>query len=127
MSKTPSWEALLAEFLLHLKAAGRAKRTLDDYTYQVKRFFRAHPDAWPDRLKEACLAYFGALADESVAPTTYNLARQNLRAFFNWCVEEGILEASPIGKLPKRRQEPKIRYIEEEVIRELLEIGRAHV
>ena len=122
MTSIPSWETLLQGLLLHLKASGRAKRTLEDYTYQVHRFFKAHPDAWPTGLKEACLTYFSALADESIAPATYNLARQYLRAFFAWCAEEGAIPSSPITKLPKRKDEPKVRRIDERIIEKLLSL-----
>lgn len=121
MPPASSWEAHLEDLLLYLRASGRAARTIADYNYHIRRFFRAHPDAWPDNLRTATLAFFGALGEE-VAPATFNIPRQYLRAYFDWCVDAGAIPANPIASLPKRKDEAKIRAIPTAIIVELLDL-----
>ena len=77
-------------------------------------------DAWGDydTLSKAVRAYFVQLVDCS--PGYYNIARQNIRAFFNWCVKHGILSKNPAGFLKKRRDDPKIRCVDMEDLKKFL-------
>ncbi|NMB17787.1 MAG: tyrosine-type recombinase/integrase, partial [Firmicutes bacterium] len=113
------WQSYFDEFLFELKAAGRAKRTMKDYRYHINRFFTTEGDCWPDGLRLAVRSHFADLID-SVSPATYNLRRQYLKAFFNWCVKEEILPKNPADSIPKQKDEPKIRNIDEKVIKALL-------
>lgn len=112
----------MAEFLLAKKAEGKAERTLHDYRYYLQNFFTRHPDAWPDyhRLRTAVREHFASLADKS--PTVHNLNRQNLKAFFRWCVLEGYLVANPVDGIPKRKNEGRPRSVDAEAIKALLSL-----
>jgi len=117
-----TWEDVLEDFLLQKKADGKAKRTIDDYRVRVGNFFRAYPDAWGnyETLRAAVRRYFAELAGK--APATYNLPLAYLRAFFNWCVEEGILAANPTAGLHKKKDEGKARDIPPDVLEKLLDL-----
>lgn len=39
------WEETLESFLLWKKAEGRSERTIKDYGYHVRNFFKCYPDA----------------------------------------------------------------------------------
>ena len=119
---SPPWDVALEEFLLHKQAEGREKRTLDDYRYHLTKFLSAHGGAWPDyhRLKLEVRKHFAGLAERSA--TTYNLRREYLLAFFNWCVAEGYLPANPAQGLPKRRDEERPRHVDGEAIEKLLAV-----
>ena len=109
------------EFLLLKQAEGKAERTIKDYAYYLDQFFAMYPEAWPDyhKLKQAVRKYFSKYADKS--PTTYNIRRAYLKAFFSWCVNEGYLAANPVAGIPKRKDEGKPRSLDEEAIKALLE------
>lgn len=117
-----TWENCLEDFI-HFKAAqGRAKLTIQDYQKHISGFFRRFPDAWEDynTLKKSVIAYFA----DDVAPATHNIRRAYLKSFFNWCLSEGILPANPIDGIPRRKDEPRVRHISEEQLRQLLEMPR---
>ncbi|NHM26339.1 tyrosine-type recombinase/integrase [Desulfofundulus sp. TPOSR] len=117
-----TWEDVLEDFLFQKKAEGKAKRTIHDYHTRISKFFQAYPDAWGDyeALRAAVRRYFAELAGK--APATYNLPLAYLRAFFNWCVEEGILAANPTAGLHKRKDEGKARDIPPDILEKLLDL-----
>jgi integrase len=86
--------------------------------------FALHSEAWPNprRLRKAVLQY----RSEPVAPTTYNLRRTYLCAFFTWCRREGILQEDPCAGLKHRRAEGWARLIEPEGLERLLEQPDRH-
>ncbi|SHF69529.1 Site-specific recombinase XerD [Desulfofundulus australicus DSM 11792] len=115
-----TWEEVLDDFLFQKKAEGKAERTIKDYRVRLSKFFQAYPDAWGDyeALRAAVRRYFAGLADK--APATYNLPLEYLRAFFNWCISEGILAANPTAGLHKRKDEGRARDIPPDVLEKLL-------
>ncbi|HHY46817.1 MAG TPA: hypothetical protein GX506_05890 [Firmicutes bacterium] len=89
------------------QAQGVSSRTLKDYQEHITRFFTRHPDAYnPDNLRQRVLAYMA----ENIAPATFNLRREYLKAFFNWCVREGIFPENPMTDIPKKKDPGKIRH-----------------
>lgn len=116
------WQEVFEDFLSWRTAEGIAPRTLQDYRYHVTRFFDRYPEAWGnyEKLRNRLLLYFGGLTKNS--PAYYNLGRQYLGAFFNWCVKQGVLPANPLAGIRKRRDEPKVRNIPEEVLLKLLDL-----
>ena len=122
--RTISFQEAFDDFMLFKTADGLAKRTLKDYRYHITKFFawcdENRIDAWGDydTLSKAVRAYFVQLVDCS--PGYYNIARQNIRAFFDWCVKHGILSKNPAGFLKKRRDDPKIRCVDMEDLKKFL-------
>ena len=122
LSLTLPWDEALQEFILTKQAEGKAPRTLKDYHTHVTAFFTQHAEAWSDyhRLKKAVREHFAGLADKSKA--TYNLRRQNLKAFFSWCVSEGYLVGNPLDGIPKRKDNGKPRSLDEEAVKTVLSL-----
>lgn len=116
------WEEALKLFLKLKEAQGKAPRTLKDYQYHVSLFFSQYPSAWGDfeTLRQAILDYFAASA--KLAADTYNTRRKCLKAFFRWCVEEGILHSDPMEGIKARKTEGRIRDIPEEILQKLLQL-----
>lgn len=115
-----TWKEALSSFLLEKQASGLAARTLADYEWHVKRFFRQHPEAWQDAasLERATLDYFATLAKGSAA--FYNLARKYLKGFLSWCCQQGVFPRNPVT-FPERRAEEVCRAAKEDDLRKLVE------
>jgi integrase len=116
-----SWESSLEEFLIWKKAEGRSERTLSDYKIHISNFFRRYPHSFNDgTLKRSLLEYLS----QDYKPATYNLRLAYIKAFLNWCVEEGTLSSNPISKLKKRKDEGRIVDIDLCYIRQLIDIPK---
>ena len=89
-----SREEALARFLLMKKAQGVRERTINDYRRVVTLFFRRFPDAFKDE-KDLSDSVYQHMAQE-IGPNTYNLRLIYLKVFFNWCMEEKILQKNPL-------------------------------
>ncbi|WP_336772663.1 tyrosine-type recombinase/integrase [Paenibacillus sp. MMO-58] len=115
-----SWTEALEQFLFWKKAQGISQQTYKDYEGQVRLFFRRYDDSFNsiDKLKSNLFDYLG---QEEIKPCTYNNRLVYLRTFFNWCVEEEIIEANPIKTLKKRKDEGRIVNIDEQTLIKLLE------
>jgi len=114
-----TWQAALSDFLTWKQAQGAAPRTLHDYQDHIRQFFTRFPDAYdPQLVRQRVLAYMA----EDVAPATFNLRREYLKAFFSWCVREGIFPENPLAGIPKRKDPGKVRHLPEDVLRELLRL-----
>lgn len=118
----PSWQETVEEFILAKKSEGIADSTIKDYRRFLGYFYQTHPKPWPDyhELKKAIREHFARLAQ--FAPATYNLNRAYLKAFFNWCVAEGYLNANPMDGIPKRKDNGKPRSLDEEAVKTVLSL-----
>lgn len=121
-----TWEEALEDFLLEKKAAGRAERTLKDYEFHVKRFFKHHPDVWGDekKLRHALVEYFGTLARENTV-AFYNICLRNLRGFFEWLAEQEVIRENPVT-FKQRKDEGLPRAPREEDVAKLIKYLEKH-
>ncbi|MCE5222737.1 tyrosine-type recombinase/integrase [bacterium] len=112
-----TWETLLDDFLLVKKVDGCRDRTLQDYRYHIRLFFKEYPNALFDNtsLVYAIRSYFS----KHCAPATFNIRRENLKAYFSFLLDEGIIDKNPIT-FQKRKDEGKAYQIPEETIKLLL-------
>lgn len=118
-SRTNSWERVLEEFLLLKKAEGKSDRTLKDYRYHITLFFTRFPNASLsnfDALRRSILKYMG----EDVKPAYYNNKLVYLKTFFNWCINEKIIQENPLKGFKRRKADDRIVKLDEEMIRKLL-------
>lgn len=113
------WEHVCNSFLLHKTAQGVSDRTLTDYKYHVSLFFSAYPSI-DEKLEENVLKYFASCSH--LAPGTFNIRRRYLNAFFNWCVDAGLLQVNPVANIRRRKTEPRVRLIPEKDLRKLLKL-----
>lgn len=96
-------DAALDDYLDHLRAKRRSERTRDLYRQAVTRFA-----AWRDDTDRAndieavtrrdITAYILFL-QEQVNPGTVALHFRHLRAFWNWLVNEGEIDTSPMARM----------------------------
>jgi integrase len=112
-----NWRDYLDDFLLIKKVDGLRERTINDYIYHVTLFFKNYPDALNDysKLSSSIREYFL----KKCAPATFNVRRLYLKAFFSYLTKENILSSNPIN-FHKRKDEPRIVNVTEEILRKLL-------
>ncbi|MDI9462496.1 MAG: hypothetical protein QM368_02655 [Bacillota bacterium] len=82
-----TWESALNEFLLFRQAQELSQNTLKDNERFVRLFLKHYPNSFPDGLNKAVYEFMR----REVAPATYNLRLINLKIFFNWCLQKGII------------------------------------
>ncbi len=121
--KFASWEEALEAFILFRKAEGYSKRTIEDYRYHITHLFQERPQAWdpacPSKAKTAVLSY---LAQDGIAPATFNLRLSYIKAFFSWLVEEGAFPENPTWGIKRRKAEPRIVQHPAEILTKLLKL-----
>ncbi len=113
------WHEAVGTFLHYKKATHRAPKTIRGYKHTLDIYHRrTGPDLNnPDSLKKSVLEFLGYYEN----PYSYNLHRTHLRAFFNWCIEENIIEGkNPIKGTPFKKTSPRIRHLDDKTLRILL-------
>lgn len=114
-----SWEQALEDFLLWKKAEGKADRTITDYGYHVKYFFKCFPEASLSDvvgLKKYIMMHLSVVAK----PAYYNNKMVYLKTFFNWCVAEKLLDGNPLKDFKRRKANERIVQIDLDIIKKLL-------
>ncbi len=114
------WQAIAECFYEMKQAQGVAPRTLSEYRYHINRFFE-HTGASMDdsqQLRRAVTRYFAESA--KLTPTTYNIHRKQLKAFFTWAVSEKLIPESPMAHIRRRKENAAVRGVDIDVIRRLL-------
>ena len=121
--KFASWEEALEAFILFRKAEGYSKRTIEDYRYHITHLFKECPETWdptcPGKARAAVLSY---LAQDGIAPATFNLRLNYIKAFFSWLVEEGAFPENPAWGIKRRKTEPRIVQHSAEILTKLLKL-----
>jgi len=100
----PRQPALLGHFLLAKKVEGRSPRTLEWYQEALEAFerFCRGQGFVLDPTKVTPLhirMWLAHIQDTGVSKSTVNSRFRTLRAFFNWCVAEGIVDRSPMSNI----------------------------
>lgn len=113
-------EECVRNFTLFKLAQGISERTIKDYEWHLEHFFKEFPEAWGDYalVREGIIHYFAN--GNRLAPATHNIRRKYLKCFFSWTVQEGILPSNPLEGIPQRREEPRVREIDEAKLKALL-------
>ena len=113
--------AALSSFLSVKTAEQKSPATLHHYRRFISQFYRLYPSAWdsPANMRGAFLSW---IAQSNIAPATYNLRFVYLRAFWHWCIDEGIQPATPdpFRGLKRRHDAGKFRNIDPERVKELI-------
>lgn len=111
------WEEALQEFLFWKQAQGLSQTTLEDYKRYANMFFKRFPGSWQsDAFRKSVLEY---MADD-IKPATYNLRLIYLRAFFQWCVNEGYLPTNPLKDFKRKKAPGRVVDIAEDTLQKLL-------
>lgn len=112
-----TWEEALRDFLFYKQAQGVSETTVNDYNRFVRRFFNRYPDAFEQsKLKPAILEFMA----QRVKPVTFNLRLIYLRAFFEWCIKEGILSENPLAEFKQRKTQGRVVNIDTETLIKLI-------
>ena len=114
-----SYEKAKQGFLFWKQAQGVSERTLLDYKKHLKQFFSRFPECWQSgSMKDSIMEYMS----DDIMPATYNLRLIYLKAFFDWCVGEDMLSENCLKGFKKRKAQPRIVEISEDVLKRLLEL-----
>lgn len=97
-------------FLLACKVAGLSPYTIHDYEYQIGRFVRfclEQQVADGRNVTTTHIRLFFLKLQETNNPISVSDYYKSIKRFFNWLIEEGILQQSPmqnvkLGRLPQK-------------------------
>lgn len=116
-NKPVTWDEALKGFLCWKQAQGVSERTMKDYRSHVSQFFDRHPNAYNQKeLKSSALEYMA----QQVKPATYNLRLAYLKAFFDWCIQEGIFTENPLAGFKCRKAEGRTVNLNEDTLIKLI-------
>jgi len=114
-------------FVRSLRRRNRSTRTIENYGYWLDDFQRFHGDAALAAITVHDLrAWLDATLEErKVGAYTLWTMVVTVQAFFNWCVREGLLEASPAQALEKPRLPQRLpKALEVDDVQRLLRAAR---
>lgn len=98
---------LLSTFLLSCKVEDKSPRTLEAYSDRVGAFIRfltAQNIELISQITSSHVRYFMlSLQERRVAPSTANAYYRAINRFFNWLVDEGIIEKTPMQNIKAPR------------------------
>ncbi|NPV81587.1 MAG: site-specific integrase, partial [Firmicutes bacterium] len=115
-----TWQEALSDFLLMKQAHGLRERTLRDYRKNVTLFFRKFPNAFEseEKLLSSVYEYLG----QKLKPASYNLYLIYLKAYFNYCVQRGIIRENPLNGFKTKQAESRIVDISPQDLRRLVDV-----
>jgi site-specific recombinase XerD len=104
MELTTSW-------VLSLRNAGKAARTIETYRASLDQFStwieRERGITEPGKVSPADVAAFlGHLRESGRSPATLSVRYRGLQAFFKWCVREEEIEDDPTARVDAPKVEP---------------------
>lgn len=116
--KTDSWESSMQQFLYWKQAQGLRQRTVEDYQKHISLFFNRYPTTFEDdtMLKTSVYEYMA----QNIKPATFNLRLVYLRAFFDWCLREGLLNNNPLLGFKRKRAEGRVVNLDTEILAKLI-------
>jgi integrase/recombinase XerD len=94
---------LAEDYLRYLRARNRAAPTIASYRYAIRKLAAFTDEASPRSLA----AYFDFLW-QTLQPSSVQHHHKALRAYFNWCVRRGCLDASPMAGMPEPQVRPPV-------------------
>lgn len=94
-----------------LRAEGASERTIENHRYQVGRFVlmmeemgcQTLEDVQADHIRRMLIHY----REKKVSSHTLHNYYRNPRAFWNWCLREGLTEHNPFAKVGPPKKEPE--------------------
>lgn len=92
-----------SSFARHLRAENRSPRTIDTYTEAIRRFVEfLDAQGMPQDVANIHRDHVESFIEDLLTrfkPATAANRYRSLQAFFKWCVEEGEISVSPLGKM----------------------------
>lgn len=114
-----TWEEAFEGFVFWKQAQGLSITTITGYKNVITHFFKRFPYCWQSaKLRNSIIQHMA----DNIKPATYNLRLIYLRALFDWCIREGYLDVNPLSDFKKRKAQPRIVNIPEDVLQSLLKL-----
>ncbi|UZJ79570.1 site-specific tyrosine recombinase/integron integrase [Fictibacillus sp. KU28468] len=110
-------------FLMHLKLANRSDVTIINYRRSLENFFRDMEDAYSSISSEQILDWLQKNKSH-LKKTSYKSVLAVLSSFYSFCVQESLMEKSPI----KRRWFPRLpqslpKYLEKDEVAKVRQVS----
>lgn len=116
-----TWETALNAFISFKTLQGISPRAQHDYRLLLSRFYTLYPQAWESglALRDSFTEWTTAAP---IAPDTFNHRFNALRAFWQYCTDEGIrpAESNPFRGIKRRPAPGKFADIDADKVKELL-------
>ena len=121
--QTDAFLSLRDSYMISLNANNRALRTKDIYKDAITRLYLSfgNDPLRPDELTTFHLRSYFARMLQDRKPSTVAIHFRSLRTWFNWLVDEGELDRSPMDRMkePKGNDEP-VPVLQDSDVRKLL-------
>lgn len=103
-----AWAPVIADFDTHQRMSGAAVRARYLYRAHLAQLARAAVGGPFDQTKASLQTFL--MSFDNWAPSTLRSHRNTYVIFYDWALDEGLVDANPARKLPKvRHTEPKPR------------------
>jgi len=120
---TDADQALLRSFTRTLRNANRSQRTIDSYLESARLLADFRPGTDLETMTRDDLEAFMADQLARHKPTTAAVRYRALRRLFNWCVDEEIIDVSPMAKMTQPHvPEPSTPVLTEAELGRLLKV-----
>lgn len=102
---------LIRRFAVAKAVAGRSKKTINQYTWTLKRFIEITNKQLLDIVPDDFRAYLAhRMIVNRISPVTLNNERNNLSAFYDWAVSSDLIGRNPVKatdpiKVPKMQKQ----------------------
>ena len=112
-----TWQEAIQQFLWFKQAENLSQTTLGGYRTYIELFFKQFPEAFDEeKLKQSVFQFMA----QKAKPAHYNLKLVYLKAFFNWCLQEGIFSENPLLPFKKRKAEGRVANLETDILTQLI-------
>lgn len=109
------------------KVEGKATKTLEQYDYVFEKFtnfLEGDPpveEITPNKIR----SFIKSLMDDNYSKSTVSINYRVLRAFFNWLVDESLLDSSPLDNIKEPKTPNKYpRVLNKDQVERLIEAAR---
>lgn len=106
---------IIVDYLFDLKAARRSEATLSSYCQALRDLVRFLWDCDIHDFREVGVlemrTYLNSLQDAGLKPGTIRLRATILSCFFNWCVQERIIEENPMLHVRRPKNPRQLRKV----------------
>ena len=99
---------IITAYLFDLEAAGRSGLTIISYRQHLKNLTRFLEGVGIDHVAQVSVnhlrAYLATCQQAGLKPGTIRARSTIISCFFNWCVEEGIIQENPMRRVRRPRK-----------------------
>lgn len=117
-SEKKDWESVLNDFVAYLKMSGRSAKTINGYSYIIKKVLETINKDIPDITEEDMTAYFRRMTIKGKSRIYMNNQRAYLNSFFKFCISYHYILTNPMDKVQKAKISKVVReaFTDEEIL-----------